>query len=42
MPEIMDKTEARQAETTGHVRYILVISTIAAIVVLGALVLYFA
>ncbi len=42
MPETLNKTEARQAETTGHVRYILVISTVAAVVILGGLVLYFA
>lgn len=42
MPKILNTTEARQAETTGHVRYILVISTVAAVVVLGGLFLYFA
>ena len=37
LTEILDKTEARQAETTGHVRYVLVISMIAAVVVLGVI-----
>ncbi len=39
--KIVDKTEARQAEHK-NLRYVLIVSTIAAIVILGGIWLYFA
>ena len=41
MPKIVDKTDARQGEHR-NLRYVLLVSTIAAIVVLGGIYLYFA
>ncbi|MEZ5906162.1 MAG: hypothetical protein R3C69_14045 [Geminicoccaceae bacterium] len=41
MPKIIDKTEARQAEHQ-NLRYVLLVSTIVAVVVLGSIYLWFA
>ena len=41
MPKIVDKTEARQAEHK-NLSYVLIVSTIAAVVLLGGIYLYFA
>lgn len=41
MTQNLEQTEARQGETPGITRYVLVISTLLAVVVLGGLYVWF-